>query len=103
MVQTTSSFEKERLEFDLGRCIIYQTLKDEHLVENTSCHEKVLKSIEEWATYGDIRYSQTWSKLKSIPLDELRNKQASWHRSCYRDAAHTGMLRRAKERYERYL
>ena len=36
-------------------------------------------------------------------MQELADGQASWHRSCYKDAVHAGMLRRARERYERQL
>lgn len=84
-------------------CIICQKEKNESLVEKPSSHEKVLKFIEEWASYGDFSYSKTWGKLRSISPRELEAKQASWHRSCYKDAVHTGMLKRAKERYERQL
>ena len=77
--------------------------KNNSLVENPNSHEKVVTSIKEWATCGDTRYTQTWSKMKSVSIDDLKNKQASWHRNCYRDAVHTGMLKRAKERYERQL
>lgn len=102
----TSSFEKEtseRLDLDLSRCIICQEVKTIVLFENPNSHERVVTSIKEWATYGDTCYSQTWSKMKSVSIDDLKNKQASWHRNCYRDAVHTGMLKRTKERYERQL
>lgn len=36
-------------------------------------------------------------------VQELEDGRASWHRSCYKDAVHAGMLRRARERYERQL
>ena len=62
--------------------------------------EKVVEFIAEWAIYGDRRYSEAWSNLKSISLCNLVEKEASWHRRCYKDAVHTGMLKRAKERYE---
>ena len=101
-----NALEKEapiKVSIDLNLCIICQRVKDESLVEKPSSHEKVVKFIEEWARYGDLCYSEAWSKLKSISLNDLQEKQASWHRSCYRDAVHTGMLKRAKDRYERQL
>lgn len=98
------SFSKEAVKtIDLSLCIICQTEKGECLVERPNAHEKVLKFIEEWATYGHLSYSESWSKLKNISLNELQEKQASWHRSCYQNVAHTGMLSRAKERYKRAL
>ena len=46
-----------------------------------------------YIVYGDRRYSEAWSKLKSISLCDLVEKEASWHRSCYKDAVQTGMLK----------
>jgi len=36
-------------------------------------------------------------------LVELKDKGTSWHRQCYKDAIHTGMLKRARGRYEKQL
>ena len=36
-------------------------------------------------------------------VEELKVKQGTWHRKCYQDATHSGMLKREKERYERAL
>lgn len=97
ITETTNS----TLSFD--HCLICQKEKDERLVENPIAHEKVLSSIEEWSRYGNFSYVEAWGKLQPFSAEELQAKQASWHRSCYKDAAHTGMLKRAKERYERQL
>lgn len=67
------------------------------LVEKPS-YKKVFKSIEEWAEYGNLAYSQTWEKLRRISPQELEIAQASWHQSCYKDVVNTGMLKRMKER-----
>ena len=40
--------------------------------------------------------------LSFCSLRDLKEK-SSWHRSCYKNAVHSGMLKRAKERYERHL
>jgi hypothetical protein len=47
--------------------------------------------------------SKTWAKLQSFSPEDLGVKQAAWHRSCNKDAVHSGMLKRAKDRYERQL
>lgn len=91
------------LGLDLSLCIICQKKGSENLVEKPAAHEKVRRSIEEWAQYGYLHYSEVWSKLQHTSLQELEEKPASWHRSCYKDAVHAGMLRRARERYEREL
>ena len=36
-------------------------------------------------------------------MKDLEEKGSSWHRSCYKGVAQTGMIKRAKERYEREL
>ena len=58
---------------------------------------------KERASYGESRYSEIWSSLKVFSVEELEVKQGTWHRKCYQDATHSGMLKRAKERYERVL
>lgn len=77
--------------------------KPENLVEKPEAHEKVWVSIKEWSKYGNLQYTEVWNKLRFTSVQELEDGQASWHRSCYRDAVHAGMLRRARERYERQL
>jgi len=75
---------------------------DENLVQNPNSHEKTMESIKEWAKYGELKYVQSRDKLASFSLEDLK-EQSSWHRSCYKNAVHSGMLKRAKERYERQL
>lgn len=83
---------------DYGLCLICKTKKDgEQLVENPVSHGKVLNSVKEWASYGDVRYYDLSSKLEGIPFEEIQSN-ASWHRSCYQDTVHTNKLKRAKER-----
>ena len=59
----------------------------------------MLKFLEEWATYGNLRYFDLRSKLKSVSVSELIARKVSWHRSCYQETVHTGLLKRAKDRY----
>ena len=99
---TSKGKEVDAQGLDLNLCIICQRKKSENLVEKPASHEKVRASIEEWAKYGNLLYSEAWAKLQHTSLQELE-KQASWHRSCYKDAVHAGMLRRARERYARQL
>ena len=73
--------------------------KNENLVEKPEAHENVRVSIEEWSKYGNLHYKEAWNKLRSTSVQELEDGWSSWHRSCYKDAVHAGMLRRAKERY----
>lgn len=95
--------EKTNLEFDL--CIICQKGEKESLVCKPSIdsYGKVLDFVKEWASYGNKQYSEAWVKLQDISVKDLEEKGSSWHRSCYKGVAHTGMIKRAKERYEREL
>jgi len=60
-------------------------------------------AVKERVSYGESRYSETSSSLKVFSVEELKVKQGTWHRKCYQDATHSGMLKRANERYERAL
>ena len=96
--------ETEGQGLDLHLCIICQRKTNENLVEKPEAHEKVRVSIEEWSKYGfNLQYKEAWNKLRFTSVQELEDGRASWHRSCYKDAVHAGMLRRARERYERQL
>ena len=97
----TNELEVQRL--DLHLCIICQKKKNENLVEKPEAYENVRLSIEEWSKYGNLQYTEAWNKLRFTSLQELKDGRASWHRSCYKDAVHAGMLKRARERYEREL
>ena len=97
----TNEIEAQGLNLHL--CIICQRKKNENLVEKPEAHEKVRISIEEWSKYGNLQYTEVWNKLRFTSVQELEDRRASWHRSCYKDAVHAGMLRRARERYERQL
>ena len=97
----TNKIEAQGL--DLHLRIIFQRKKKENLVEKPEAHEKVWVSIEEWSKYGKPQHTEVWKKLRFTSVQELEVGRASWHRSCYKDAVHAGMLRRARERYERQL
>lgn len=58
--------------FDHNVCLVCRTGTIKEFVKNPSSHDEVLKSVEEWASYGDIQYFDLWAKLKSIPIEEVR-------------------------------
>ena len=70
------------------------------LVEKPSSYEKLLNAIEERAKYGDVKLTELWSVLKNLPIEDFTEK-VIWHRKCYQDITHSGMLKRARERFER--
>ena len=88
--------EENTLDFSV--CLICKKKNSEELVENPTSHGKVLEYIQKFASYGDVKYFDLWSKLKLVSVNVLQEKNASWHRSCYKNTVHTGMLKRAKER-----
>ena len=51
------------------------------------------------AKYGDVKL-ELWSVLNDVSFKEIEEK-VSWHKKCRQDTTHSGMLKRARERYER--
>lgn len=94
------SREKKDINFQL--CIICQEKQEEELVEKPNSHEKLFSAVEERCKYGDSRLNDLWSVLKTFSFQELVQK-VTWHRKCYQDTTHSGMLKRARERYQREL
>ena len=93
---------RDNLPLNLRLCLICQTESEEEaLVENPRCCESLLNAVNDRVRYGEKRYLEISNKLKSVSQDEL--KLASWHRKCYQEATHSGMLKRARERFERGL
>ena len=80
-------------------CIICQTQTDEELVEKPVSHKKLFDAIQERSHQGDVKFAEVRSSLKGFPFEEL----VSWHRTCYQETTHSGMIKRAKERYETEL
>ena len=83
-------------------CIICQTQKDEELVEKPVSHKKLFDAIQERSCYGHVKFAEVQYFLKGFPFEELVER-VSWHRTSYQEATHSGMIKRAKERYEREL
>ena len=81
-------------------CIICQTQTDDELVEKpVSQAKKLFHKIKERPPYGDVKFAEVRSFLKGFPFEEL----VSWHRTSHQETKHSGMIKRAKERYEREL
>lgn len=100
---SSKTYDPEAQGLDLHLCIICQGKKSKNLVEKPEAHENVRLLIEECSKYGNFQYTEAWNKLRFTSVKELKDWQASWHRSCYKDAVHAGMLKRVRERYESQL
>ena len=72
---------------------------DEKLVEKPVSYKKLFDAIQERSHYGDVKFAEVRSFLKGFPFEEL----VSRHRTCYQETTHSGMIKRAKERYETEL
>ena len=77
---------------NFSRCIICQTRTVEELVERPVAHEKVLQFIKKLASYGDGIYPETWKRLANTTSQDLVTHLATWHRKCYQDTTHAGMI-----------
>lgn len=96
--------ENSEVRFDLKLCLVCQSKRDEPLVENPrSTRETLLNAIECRAGYGEMKYAEIWSLLKEVKPEEFESKEATWHRRCYQEATHSGMLKRSRERYDKFL
>ena len=79
-----------------------QAVKAEALVENPrSSYEALLDAVRCRAGYGEIKYAEIWSNLKEVSSEELTAKAGTWHRKCYQEATHSGILKRSRGRYEK--
>ena len=85
---------------DFNLCIVCQTRSIDDLVEKPTSHDKLFSAIEERAKYGDVKFAGLWSVLKYVSGEERVGK-VRWHRKCYQDTTHSGMLKRAKDRFKR--
>ena len=94
---------KQKVDINFKLCLVCQCVKDEDLVENPTSYDKLVAAVKERASYGESKFSEIWSSLKVFSVEELEVKRGTWHRKCYQDATHSGMLKRAKERYKRAL
>ena len=83
---------------DLSLCLVCQLQTDEELVENPSSYEHLVHSISIRASYREAKYVEIWANLKEYNSQELNLKGATWHRKCYQEATHSGMIKRSKER-----
>ena len=72
---------------------------DEELIEKPVSHKKLFDAIQERSHYGDVKFAKVRSFLKGFPFEELVSRQ----RTCYQETRHSGMIKRAKERYETEL
>ena len=72
-------------------------------MENPTCYDELVAAVKERASHGESRYLEICSSLKVCSVEELEVKQGKWHKRCYQDATHSGLLMRAKQRYERVL
>ena len=72
---------------------------EDNLVEKPSSHEKLLSAIKERAKYEAVKL-ELWSVLNDVPFKDIEEK-VSLQSKCYQDTTHSGMFKRARERYER--
>ena len=78
-------------------CLVCQLQNEDEVVENPSSYETLLQAISVRASYGETKYVEIWANLKDFSFQELKEKGATWHRKCYQEATHSGMMKRARE------
>lgn len=75
----------------------------ENLVQKPAAHEKLLQIIEERFEYGDGKYPEIYRRITCWTKDLEQFRKSTWQSKCYKETVHVGMIKRAKERYEKLI
>lgn len=65
-------------------------------MESPSSYEHLVHSISARASFREAKYVEIWTNLKEYNSQELNLKGATWHRKCYQEATHSGMIKKIK-------
>lgn len=95
--------KQARYDIDISLCIICQRKTSEDLVKKPSSHEKLLQNIADRSKYCDGKYSEIYRRITCWTQDLKQFRTSTWHSTCYKDAVHSGMIKRAKERYDKLI
>ena len=55
--------------------------------------------MEERARYGELPLAEKWMRLAKYTYAEIEEHKGRWHRTCYKDTVHSGMIERARRSY----
>lgn len=88
---------------DFSLCLVCQSRKEEELVTNPTSYKTLYETISIRASYNEQKYVEVWAYIKGFSSEDLKVRSATWHRTCYQDATHSGMVKRARDRYEREM
>lgn len=95
--------KQTKYDVDINLCIICQKKTAENLVQKPAAHEKLLQIIEERFEYGDGKYPEIYRRITCWTKDLEQFRKSTWHSKCYKETVHVGMIKRAKERYEKLI
>ena len=71
---------------------------------NAETYQKFVDSVKERAKYGNAEYVRLEQRLHGLTADELKRKNALWHRTCYSETTHiSSTLRETKTDMRRQL
>ena len=68
---------------------------------NAETYQKFVDSVKERAKYGNAEYVRLEQRLHGLTADELKRKNALWHRTCYSETTHKQHTKRDQDRYEK--
>ena len=89
----------ERLNTNFTLCLICQNNTSEDLVKRPKSYKPVVDAIAERAKYGELLFAEKWMRLERYTYAEIEENNGTWHRSCYKDTVHSGMIERARRSY----
>ena len=99
-----SNPKRPRMEMLWDLCIVCQKDdKSKHLWEKPSSYEQILTCIHTRGKYGDGVYPERSRQLADISITLMKDKGATWHKECYKNATSNAHIARAKARYEKAI
>lgn len=100
--QIPSPSKRSKLETNFDFCIICQNPKGTSVKKpSLDSHRNILKYVKEFATYGVPEFVDISARLQNFTNSDLKDKQATWHVSCYSNTCHGTLLERARKRYDK--
>lgn len=55
---------EQNVDINFKLSLVCQCVKDDDLVENPTCYDKLVAAVKERPSYGESRFSEIWSSLK---------------------------------------
>ena len=75
--------KRPRCDTDFSKCILCTNVTSEVLTINPKSFSNLLEKLNTRSKFGNVFYSSIRDRLSGETDTSLREKNATWHRSCY--------------------